>query len=410
MIISTNNIFTKIMAWLVIIHITTVSMWSIYIKAFIYMGILIIIGNYFIKYKKNICFFRKTNLDLIFLMYFFYCIFNLILMFDNTVKFIYGIYEYIFYISFLFFWMEIFSYIKFDYIEKYICFISIVTSFISIYEYVFQSYIFSQEGYLVWNVEGDAVFRAIAFATSPMTLGILVDIYILTAFKKFIESRKKIYIFLIVLNFISLICTYSRGPLVALIASIIVYGVLSMKKIKIKYIFYIVILVSIIIITLNMYDSNDIIVRIYSIIDWDDDPANLGRILIWLQSINIIFSDIYTFLFGIGLASTGALGLGQFTIMVTESGVLKRFVEGGLFMMILNYLIIFKIIALGIQSLKKQNIKVKREIIYAISCITAILIDDCTLQVTEDIGTSCLFWLFMAIILTVSNKIKKKSL
>ena len=52
MIISTNNIFTKIMAWLVIIHITTVSMWSIYIKAFIYMGILIVIGNYFIKYKK----------------------------------------------------------------------------------------------------------------------------------------------------------------------------------------------------------------------------------------------------------------------------------------------------------------------------------------------------------------------
>ena len=96
--------------------------------------------------------------------------------------------------------------------------------------------------------------------------------------------------------------------------------------------------------------------------------------------------------------------------MVTESGVLKRFVEGGLFMMILNYLIIFKIIALGIKNLKKQNIKVKREIIYAISCITVILIDDCTLQVTEDIGTSCLFWLFMAIILTVSNKIKKKSL
>lgn len=407
--ISIKNIFTNTFIWLLIFHFTTFMLWPVPIKVILYSIVFIITIKYFLLTNRKYNIIKYDIFSLLLIIYFFYCFFNMFIMYEQIERLVYGFYEYIFYTMFMFIFLEGFSNINIRYFKNYMCFISIITSIIAIIEYIFQIYLINTEGYLTWNEEGDSIFRAMAFSTSPMTLGILLDIYIFTSIDRYIESKKKIFIFIALFNFIALLSTYSRGPLIAFIGGIIVYWLLYHKKSIGKNIIFLIIIFAIISIFMFVGDSSaDLLIRFRSILDWDENASNVQRMLYWVMSLNIIFDNISNFVLGIGLASTGAMGLGVSSIMVTESGVLKRFVEGGVIMIILNYAIIGMIFFKGIKSIDYLGITEKGTCIYAIACIVSILIMDCTLQVTEDTTTSFFFWLFLAIILVITNNKNKK--
>ena len=140
-------------------------------------------------------------------------------------------------------------------------------------------------------------------------------------------------------------------------------------------------------------NGNDVFYEwLLSIKDFEYDASNALRLAFWLNAINTIFYDAYNFLFGIGVASTGSLGLGTTSITVTESGILKRWMEGGMFMMLLYYGFIF----LFLRYMVKVCKSFPREGVYILSCLICILIEDITLQITESLNISFMFWLLAA--------------
>lgn len=401
-----RKILPNIILWINLIHVLTFMLWPIEIRIVAYFFIIVgIIMFFFLISRKTI----KINiLPILLCLYYIYSILNSVFMYSNNEKFIYGIYQYVFYPSIMICSLYTLSGLNFSRIENFVCFISIITSIIAMFEFGFKEYIIVDKGYLLWNIgDENPVYRSMAFSDSPMTLGTMLGIYILTCIERYYITRKSIFIAIIFLNFLALFTTYSRGSLVASLGGVFFYFILMHKKINFKYFIsktFFVIIMIIIIMSINNDMFGNLFMRIETIFDWENDPSNWGRIVAWLESINIIFSSVYNFVFGIGLASTGALGIGKFTILVTESGVLKRFVEGGITMLMLYYIPVNMIIYKGIKivrSLSNENEKIR--IAYTVSSMITILIHDCVLQITESISISFFFWLFAARILIGSK-------
>lgn len=415
-----KSILPNIIMWLSVIHFTTFSLWNKEVKAIIYLFLILGVYKFFVLNKKVI----GIRLTLLFFLYFLYSCMNGLLFFDSTEQFFYGIYQYVFYTLMMFAYLYAFPIIDLKKISLYFTVIGVITSLVAIYEFASGTYLFySADGDNVnlYFTAGESIYRSMAFSTSPLSLGPLLSIYALTNYHFFRIQKEKTYILLLLLNLVALMTTYSRGSWVSFIIGFVVYEVLraliknnfnnhsknNLRKIlKLFTVTLVIVIAGIVIFTLNINTDNAVmgnaVSRIQNIFDWQDDIGNLGRIYVWVQSFNIITDSIPNFFMGIGLASTGAAGIGKFSTMVTESGILKRFVEGGFIMMILYYSIIALIIIRGVKSLFYINSKYRNIVIYALSCLSIILVDDCTLQITEDISIAVFFWFFVALILYYS--------
>lgn len=123
--------------------------------------------------------------------------------------------------------------------------------------------------------------------------------------------------------------------------------------------------------------------RLRKIIDWSGDAGNLGRIKFWNISMNWFREDR---LFGIGPSKTGSWGSGS--LGVTESGVLKRLCELGIVGFSMFYLLIFIAVKQGISAYKKNSSHCKLIYILFFGIIGMIMINDITVQSTEEIMVS----------------------
>ena len=349
-------------------------------------------------------------------MFFIYVIINGIIN-GNIKRLIYGGYQYILY-GMIFYAMYIF--IKKIDIKKflnYIIIFNVMNSLICIYEYITRrNLIPSDYGQIAYD--GVVIYRGRAFFGSFLNAGVVLAMSVFLALffviKFYREKNKKqafVYLGIILIYILGIFSTGSRGPLVSLVGGLlflfVTYSVLISERRKqniiILSILIILGLVSLLII-LNI-DTSKIdnsalsfaIHRIQTIFDWTTDPGNVMRIERWNFGLDLFKQSP---LWGVGIATTGAKGLGTFSLGVTESGVIKKLAELGIVGSILFYA---QFIYIGMISYKnifsKDNIFEKRIfILLLISSIVALLIEECIYQALEAEVVAFYLWMFVAFI------------
>ena len=282
-------------------------------------------------------------------------------------------------------------------LAKFLYTIGIILAILSWYEYLTKSYIigsFAKGGNYTTFLSG---FRAAVFSRSYLSHGVVLGFFSLVAYYLFICTGKKIYVVSTFLLFISILTTGSRGPLVSTFAALILAYIMNQYRVAkcIDRIVAIWIIIAIIALTVWLFlnstfttgnESMDyFLYKIRNIINWTGDAGNVGRIVIWNKSIKLFQSNVW---FGIGPSKTGSWGSGS--LGVTESGVLKRLCELGITGFVLCYLFIGLQLRNSVRIYKQME--EKREMIFLFSIVIMVLINDLTLQSTEEIMVSFILW------------------
>ena len=194
-------------------------------------------------------------------------------------------------------------------------------------------------------------FRARFFFSSPMGYGIhnVFGIIFLIKFLKIERSSGTTLLRIVgILLFLGLLLSFSRGPWIVLIISLLTYIILNFRENRTLFLKIIFFLIVGFFITLSIFpELADLILdRSSSIFDWKQNNSNLERMQRWKYSFNLFLNNFWT---GIGISTTGATGLGIVSI-ITENYFLKLALEGGIILISLFYLlqasIIFSLVKL----------------------------------------------------------------
>lgn len=361
------------------------------------------------------------------IIFFLYVMINGILNKDIK-RLIYGGYQYILY-GMIFY--AVYIYIKEINLKKiidYVIIFNVINSLICIYEYVSRSNLIPTEyGQIAYD--GIVIFRGRAFFGSFLNAGVVLGMTVFLALYFLLKSIKEKnnkqifgYSSAILIYILGIFSTGSRGPLVSLfgglIFAFIIYSILLSKKRKQNFIILGVIailgIISLLII-LNIdatkLDSSALsfaIHRVQTIFDWSTDPGNVMRIERWNFGLDLFKQNP---VFGVGIATTGAKGLGTFSLGVTESGVIKKLAELGIVGSLLFY---FQFIFIGVLAFKKiiskETIFEKKIfILLIVSAIVMLLIEECIYQALEAEVVAFYLWMFVAFIFKVCDESKKNS-
>lgn len=391
---------------------------------------LIGMSIFFFIYLKKFKYIYYTSVSKFFilnLIFFMYVIINGLVN-KNITRLVYGGYQYILY-YFIFFTVYIF--LKKDRIDAFLKFVlafNFFNSLILIYEFISKKNILNTTDFGQMAYEGTVVIRAKAFFGSFLNGSIVLCIVSLIAIYYLIQainykSKRNIILYLVyILTYLGgIFATGSRGPLVALGAGIlffIIFYSLYMAKNKKKSLVIIISVIMVGIISLLIILCIDaskidnklfsfVIHRIQSIFNWSSDQGNVERIQSWEFAFSLIKSNP---IFGVGIAATGAKGVGSFAIGVTESGFLKRFAEMGIVGLVLSYSIYGFVIKEGVKKIlsNKVNRDNKLLILILLSVIVAVLVEEFIYQATEAEVVSYYLWMVSAIIFSVESKTKDK--
>lgn len=144
-----------------------------------------------------------------------------------------------------------------------------------------------------------------------------------------------------------------------------------------------------------------------SVFDWSNNGSNVQRKSFWDHFLNLFKNN---FLYGIGISSTGSR-VSTTSIGPTESGVLKRFVELGVFGGLIFYLIIGTIFTCAFKYLikSKDNIGMMLILITLLSSVFVIFIDDITYQICENQSTMFFNWFIYGLVMIVISKCKSNN-
>ena len=260
-------------------------------------------------------------------------------------------------------------------------------------------------------------FRACVFSRSYLSHGIILGFFSIVCLYLYFIDSKNIYLIECVFCYLSILTTSSRGPLVACgIGLLIMYlmeAFISKRRSYKRYVaMFFLLFLGLFLLLIMLSDfttSNDninyFLYRVRSILNWNGDAGNVGRIRLWNKSINLWYNNKF---FGIGASKTGSWG--SASIGVTESGVLKRLCELGIIGFCLYYYLAFTPIKKMFKYYRCLNIIDKRKIVFYIAVLVSILIDDITLQVTEEIMISFLLGFSMAGIVNTLQKSSVKNI
>lgn len=334
----------------------------------------------------------KGKIKFIFITYVIFCLYIIInaLFQDTPQQFARAMYEYCFY-GLMFFGTS--YYVGKCCLVKILKVVNVWGVFISMlswYEFLSKSYILPNN--FKTTILHSHAFRATVFTRSYLSHAMVLAFFSIIAMYLYFENKKIRYMISYIFCTVSVLTTSSRGPLVALILTILFFFVMNIlkkgatpdKKVFIFFGILFVILMGVLFLNSTFVTGNNAVdyflYRMRQIVNWSGDPGNVGRIGTWLWSMELFESNI---LFGIGPSHTGSWGSGS--IGVTESGWLKYLCELGVIGFILVLMLLISIIDYGKKKYSLMSQNEKLEMIFFFSLILLVMINNITLQSSEEI-------------------------
>ncbi len=336
---------------------------------------------------------HKANLFITFLLFSVYIIANGLFQ-NNFTQLVRAIYEYIFYVLIFFAMTWLLPRVDLRKCLKVFAFWGVFVAILSWFEFITQHHLLIDLG-----VDINAGFRSAVFSRSYLNHGMFLGFFALTCLDICYAEKKPLWLIPGAFCFVSILTTGSRGPLVAcgiaLGVQFMLYAYNSCRHSYKRFAACSLLCIAFLAVLVVMFGTfetssetiNNFLRRVRSILDWSGDPGNIGRLHLWRNALDLFKSNIW---FGIGPSKTGAWN--DASIVVTESGVLKRLCELGLIGFILHYYFVACILIKGVRTYRKQDPATKHPMTFWFSLVIAILINDCTLQATEEIMISFYMW------------------
>lgn len=317
---------------------------------------------------------------------------------DEKGVFVRSIYEYIVYMMVMLYFIQIRKNIDLIKCLKIIIVWGVAIAILTWYEYLTRHYLLRDlSSFSNIMYAGNNGFRASVFSRSYLCHGVVLGIFSIMALYLWNILGKKKYLYIGMFEYLTILATSSRGPLVSFFCAIVffyfidVFFITKKKSKKYKFVLLGVAAAILLMIILNIHvdatksSVSYFVFRIQNVFNWTGDAGNVGRILKWKNAIEDWF--LISPFWGIGPSKTGSWGAAS--LGVTESGILKRLCELGIIGAILFYLFIFYIVK---NFTKVENVTYKREMLLWMSIFVGIFVNDITVQTTEEIMVSFWFW------------------
>jgi len=279
---------------------------------------------------------------------------------------------------------------------KVVIFGGIINAVISIMEFVTKTYVLSTASQHSISYSATTITRSTGLIGSSLINGIICGITVLTFLRLYyLNSKKTIYMILMFIAFFGLLSTFSRGPLISTIVSLLLFMIFKEQrssKRTIKFFLFLILFVIFFSIVLNIQTVNAFLLRIQSIFNWTSDSGNSARIVIWTNLLKDLENN---YLFGLGI---GALKYNN--ILVTESGLLYVFYETGIVGLLIYFIPIIYILKYAIRKHKHNE---NQRTMYSLLIIVAILVENIILQVMTSLIVQLVFSVAASMILLGST-------
>ena len=364
--------------------------------AFIGIICTFIVG-YIITYKKQSVKICKNSFWICYVLYLAYILLNMLAEADASS---YAIFEYVFYMMFLFAMCYVMDNIAFETVLSVYEIIGVIIAIEAIWEFFSGSILFRL------NSEIQVIRRAYGLIGSPLTLGMtLACIALISMYRGMISDKKHYLIGL--LSIIGLFCTQSRGPLVGFTVGFAIMVFIhnysmnrnarlpflegGLKAVAALCALYILIK------WLSSYNgiANTIYQRIQTILVWNStESANYQRMSKWQEAFDLFKMNP---IFGIGVSSTGSRAT---TGIVLESGVLKKLVETGIMGFALYY---YMMIGESLKNIRRAAKHHTKYCALAAGVMSSIFVENFIMQIVESAGVFMIFMWFFTYLIVVNG-------
>ena len=417
--VKTTKFYYSIILLLMIYFLTKVFWDHITFDVTNYLSfIFIILGVILWSSRINV---SSSKIFILFALFSLYIIFNGLLLTDN-IRLVRGLYEYVYYALIFFAMVGYMRRVTKDDMHKVfkvLAILGVVLAVLTAVEYVREATIIDIGRFSGSYLSGRGiVFRPRVFSRSFLSHGVVMAILGFANLYMYRHEKKKKWLVFYGICVIAVLLTLSRGPLAAMGIATVIYlmDIKKLKTIKKSKIFISAALFTIgvilfyIVFLSNFTPANPqismLLTRVRDTFDWTGDAGNVGRLRIWtFYWDHFINHNIWI---GSGTSITGSSGVNL--MMVTESGILKRLVELGVIGSALNYGLIILIIKYSLKKRKECHGDAITENMFklSIAIISLILINDITLQSTEEIMVSFNLWFFLALLFVIPNYYMEK--
>ena len=363
--------------------------------AFIGIICTFIVG-YIITYKKQSVKICKNSFWICYVLYLAYILLNMLAEADASS---YAIFEYVFYMMFLFAMCYVMDNIAFETVLSVYEIIGVIIAIEAIWEFFSGNILFRL------NSEIQVIRRAYGLIGSPLTLGMtLACIALISMYRGMISDKKHYLIGL--LSIIGLFCTQSRGPLVGFTVGFAIMVFIhnysmnrnarlpflegGLKAVAALCALYILIK------WLSSYNgiANTIYQRIQTILVWNStESANYQRMSKWQEAFDLFKMNP---IFGIGVSSTGSRAT---TGIVLESGVLKKLVETGIMGFALYY---YMMIGESLKNIRRAAKHHTKYCALAAGVMSSIFVENFIMQIVESAGVFMIFMWFFTYLIVVN--------
>lgn len=364
--------------------------------AFIGIICTFIVG-YIITYKKQSVKICKNSFWICYVLYLAYILLNMLAEADASS---YAIFEYVFYMMFLFAMCYVMDNIAFETVLSVYEIIGVIIAIEAIWEFFSGNILFRL------NSEIQVIRRAYGLIGSPLTLGMtLACIALISMYRGMISDKKHYLIGL--LSIIGLFCTQSRGPLVGFTVGFAIMVFIhnysmnrnarlpflegGLKSVAALCALYILIK------WLSSYNgiANTIYQRIQTILVWNStESANYQRMSKWQEAFDLFKMNP---IFGIGVSSTGSRAT---TGIVLESGVLKKLVETGIMGFALYY---YMMIGESLKNIRRAAKHHTKYCALAAGVMSSIFVENFIMQIVESAGVFMIFMWFFTYLIVVNR-------
>lgn len=294
---------------------------------------------------------------------------------------------------------------------KFLGAFGVVDSFVSIAEFVTKKQMFVMGvEQVVQQQWGDNSLRTYGLSGNYFLLAEILCLCGLAVLYLYLTKRKMYYLIEFVIIAIGIFTTGSRGYYVAFFVGVcmmvlmdgMVRGLKTRTLLKgLGIAFFLVLAVLVVFgttLTTGIDFIDTILSRCRSIVDFSGNKANSTRATIWVKSIAKWQQKPF---WGWGAQCTD-VRYSKFK-SVTESGILKRLVELGIFGTILQYASMLLPLGKGVKRFK-SNPYGYRPFIFFISLIFTLSCEDIVLQQYTSMEYTIFIWLALSFILTTKNE------